>query len=92
MFREGLDVSGLSQVHEFGADCKSNLLANLSVDLPELAQGLRLPVDRIHGRIISEQYVFSMMKRHDCLSATPDVQGKPPALADQLDRRVRLNL
>ena len=59
MSRHGDDVSGMVEVNELGCNGIPDLLPDASVDLPELSKGLRLPVDRVHKRMISREYVLS---------------------------------
>ena len=63
MICQGRDVSGLRQVRQFGAHCRSDFLARMSVDLAKLPQSFRLPVDRVHALMISELYVLSTINR-----------------------------
>ena len=62
MVRQRLDVSCQRQVNKFVTDREPNLLPGVSVDLPKLAQRLRLPVNRVHAAIISERYVLSTQR------------------------------
>jgi hypothetical protein len=57
VIRQRLDIAGLGQIDQLGADGLPDLLAGTSVDLSQLAQGLGLPVDRIQASMISERYV-----------------------------------